>query len=45
MTPVEPATSPISVRIAANFTIEPIEEFLSYWLSQLGIPAEIQYAP
>lgn len=45
MTPVEPANSPIRVRIAANFTIEPIEEFLSYWLSQLGIPAEIQFAP
>ncbi len=35
----------ISVRIAANFTIEPIEEFLAYWLGQLEIPAEIRFAP
>ncbi|MFZ1133363.1 MAG: HAD-IIIC family phosphatase [Candidatus Korobacteraceae bacterium] len=35
----------VSVRIAANFTIEPIEEFLAYWLGELGIDAEIRFAP
>lgn len=35
----------ISLRIAANFTVEPIEEFLSYWMAQLGIAAEIRFAP
>src|SRR5450631_2859073 len=35
----------LSLRIAANFTVEPIEEFLAYWLSELQIPAEIRFAP
>ena len=35
----------VSLRIAANFTVEPIEEFLAYWLSELQIPAEIRFAP
>ena len=38
-------TNGLSVRIAANFTIEPIEEFLAYWLRQLEIPADIRFAP
>ncbi len=38
-------TSGVSVCIAANFTIEPIEEFLAYWLGELGIDAEIRFAP
>lgn len=33
------------VSIAANFTIEPIEQVLAYWLGQLGIRHEIQFAP
>jgi FkbH-like protein len=35
----------LSIRIAANFTIEPIEEFLRCWMSTLGIPSEIRIAP
>jgi FkbH-like protein len=35
----------IRVCIAANFTIEPIEEVLTYWFDQLGISAEIRFAP
>src|SRR5215471_9767305 len=35
----------LSIRIAANFTIEPIEEFLSYWMNMLGIRSEIRIAP
>ena len=31
--------------VAANFTIEPIEQVLTYWLDQLGIPADLQFAP
>ena len=37
--------SSISVCIAANFTIEPIEEFLTYWLRDLGIHVEVRFAP
>ena len=29
---VQQRPTSISLRIAANFTIEPIEEFLAYWL-------------
>jgi FkbH-like protein len=35
----------LSIRIAANFTIEPIEDFLSYWMKTLRIPYEIRIAP
>src|SRR5271166_2677264 len=38
-------TDAVNLRIAANFTVEPIEEFLAYWLSELQIPAEIRFAP
>ena len=38
-------TNAVSLRIAANFTIEPIEQSLAYWLSELEIPAEIRFAP
>lgn len=37
--------SALSIRIAANFTIEPIEEFLSYWMKTLGIASAIRIAP
>jgi FkbH-like protein len=43
--PADSTNTATSVRIAANFTVEPIEEFLSFWLARLGIPAEIQFAP
>ena len=45
MTQIRQESSSLSVCIAGNFTIEPIEEFLAYWLGQLGIPAEIRFAP
>ena len=46
MNPVEQGqTKGVSVRIAANFTIEPIEEFLAYWFGELQVPAEIRFAP
>jgi FkbH-like protein len=46
MTPVEHQEDKVSsVRIAANFTIEPIEEFLAYWFGQIGLTAEIRFAP
>jgi FkbH-like protein len=34
----------LNIRIAANFTIEPIEEFLAYWMKILAIPFEIRIA-
>src|SRR2546423_14086171 len=37
-------TSALNIRIAANFTIEPIEEFLAYWMKTLAIPFEIRIA-
>ena len=37
-------SSALSIRIAANFTIEPIEEFLAYWMRMLGIECEIRFA-
>jgi FkbH-like protein len=41
----ERVSNGLSIRFAANFTIEPIEEFLSYWMSKLGISCEIRFAP
>jgi FkbH-like protein len=38
-----PSTA-LSIRIAANFTIEPIEEFLTYWMKTLGIESEVRIA-
>ncbi len=35
----------LNIRIAANFTIEPIEEFLAYWMKTLGIRFELRIAP
>src|SRR5664279_740194 len=35
----------VSLRVAANFTVEPIGEFLAYWLTELQIPASINFAP
>jgi len=46
MTPVEQqGSNGVSICIAANFTIEPIEEFLEYWFGQLEISAQIRFAP
>jgi FkbH-like protein len=42
---VKQSTGGLSIRIASNFTIEPIEEFLRYWMSALGIRSEIRIAP
>src|SRR5271169_2642048 len=45
MTQIRQESGSLSVCIAANFTIEPIEEFLAYWFGPLGISAEIRFAP
>src|SRR6476469_2598012 len=42
---IQSTASALSIRIAANFTIDPIEEFLSYWMKMLGITSEIRIAP
>ena len=39
------AAPTLAVRIAANFTAEPIEEFLSFWLGELQLESEIRFAP
>ena len=39
------ASSRVSIRIAGNFTVEPITEFLANWMTVLGIDSEIQIAP
>jgi len=41
---IQSTASALSIRIAANFTIDPIEEFLSYWMKMLGITSEIRIA-
>ncbi len=33
------------ITIAANFTIEPIESALKFWMSELSLPAELRFAP
>ena len=35
-----PSTA-LSIRTAATFTIEPIEEFLTYWMKTLCIESEV----
>jgi FkbH-like protein len=42
---IQSPVSALQIRIAANFTIEPIEEFLNYWMKTLGIQSEIRIAP
>ena len=53
-TPLEPATPqrapapaspPRRVVIAATFTAEPIQPALGYWLDQVGLRSEIEFAP
>ena len=34
-----------TIAIAANFTVEPVEEPLAFWMEQLQIPSRIQFAP
>ncbi len=38
------AVSVLRICVAANFTVEPIQEFMEYWTTQLGIPSEIHIA-
>ena len=45
MTQIQQNDTAVSVRIAANFTIEPIAESLTFWLGRLGISADIGFAP
>jgi FkbH-like protein len=42
---VSQSSGEVDIRIAANFTIEPIEEFLAGWMSALGIASAIRIAP
>jgi FkbH-like protein len=39
------ATDTLRVYLAANFTVEPIEEFLAFWMSELEIEVDIRVAP
>ncbi|WP_193197381.1 non-ribosomal peptide synthetase [Nostoc sp. MG11] len=34
-----------NITIAATFTSEPIEDSLSYWLTEIGVPYSIEFAP
>ena len=31
--------------VVATFTAEPIKDFLAFWMRELAIPAEIEFAP
>ncbi|EAZ87975.1 condensation domain-containing protein, partial [Crocosphaera chwakensis] len=33
------------IQIVSTFTIEPIEESLTYWLNKLNLPTQLQFAP
>ncbi|WP_414944639.1 FkbM family methyltransferase [Amycolatopsis sp. cmx-11-32] len=37
-------SSPLRIAVAATFTAEPIEETLSFWAGQLGIPVSVEFA-
>src|ERR1700733_2501251 len=39
------AVNVVHVCIAANFTIEPIDEYLKYWITELAIGADTRFAP
>ncbi len=39
------AVSPIAIAITATFTAEPVEDSLAFWLKELDIPCQIQFAP
>jgi FkbH-like protein len=41
----QPEANAISLCVVANFTAEPIEEFLRYWFAELQIPVIIRFAP
>ncbi len=34
-----------TIAITANFTAEPIEESLGFWMQELNISSEIEFAP
>jgi FkbH-like protein len=36
---------PQTIAIAATFTAEPIEEWLTFWMQKLELPANIEFAP
>jgi FkbH-like protein len=45
MTASDTNAQPLPVVVAANFTAEPLNQALQYWLSELQIPSTIQHAP
>ena len=34
-----------TIFVCANFTAEPLHESLAFWMNELGVPAEIDFAP
>ena len=43
--PVRVAEAQQKIAIAATFTAEPLEEPLRYWMNQLELPVELEFAP
>src|SRR5262249_25485370 len=41
----EVSTPEQKIAIAATFTAEPVEESLRYWMKELELPVEIEFAP
>ena len=35
----------LCIAIGANFTVEPLEQSLAFWLQKLEIPSTIEFAP
>lgn len=34
-----------NLTISSTFSAEPLEEILSFWMSELGVPSQMQFAP
>jgi len=34
-----------TIAVAASFTAEPLEDALNFWMQELGIPAQVEFAP
>ena len=41
----DPVASGLKLAVAANFTAEPIEPYLRFWLDRLGLSGDIEFAP
>ncbi len=43
--PSNPGAEVLNLVVSATFTAEPIEPVISFWMQELGMPAQIRFAP